>query len=78
MDLKQKQGLEAYPMVEIFNLDGIANGNGYVFLGLADGHRLGGGDEEVGRGWLEPGSSTDDWLVSLTPVPIPAARHCHY
>ena len=58
---------------DIFNLDGIANGNGYVFLGLADGHRLGGGDEEVGRGWLEPGSSTDDWLVTLTPVPVPAA-----
>lgn len=58
---------------DIFNLDGKANGGGYVFLGLGDGHRLGGGNEEVGRGWFEPGSSTDDWLVTLTPVPVPAA-----
>ncbi|MEM7401032.1 MAG: hypothetical protein AAF304_03675 [Pseudomonadota bacterium] len=55
-------------------LIGEANIENYVFLALGDGHRISGDNtSEVGRGWLEPNSSTDDWLVRLTPVPIPAA-----
>lgn len=59
---------------DVFALSGIADNEGYVFLGLGDGHRLSGDTtSEVGRGWLEPAGSTDDWLVTLTPVPAPAA-----
>lgn len=57
-----------------FDLTGETNNQNYVFLGLGDGHRLSNdGTSEVGRGWLEPNGSTDDWLVTLTPVPVPAA-----
>lgn len=52
-------------------LTGISNGTG-VFVFLGDGHRLSGdNDSAVGRGWLEPAGSTDDWLVRAVPVPEP-------
>lgn len=60
--------------VTTINLDGETNSAGFVFLALGDGHRLAGDNtSEVGRGWLLPNGSTDDWLVTLTPVPVPAA-----
>lgn len=58
-------------------LTGEADGSGVVFSFLADGHRLGGwpafgdSDTPVGRGWLEPEGSTDDWLVRAVLVPEP-------
>ncbi len=50
--------------------------SGSAFDFLADGDRLGGfpafpSDTPVGRGWLEPGGSTNDWLVIGVPVPEP-------
>ncbi len=54
-----------------------AGGTGPVFEFLADGHRLGGhpafgdADTPVGRGWILPVGSTDDWLVRATLVPEP-------
>lgn len=57
-----------------FTLDGEANTSGYVFLALGDGHRLANDTtSEVARGWLLPPGPTEDWLVTLTPVPVPAA-----
>ena len=53
-------------------LTGETNGSGFAFEFLADGHRIGGdSDSPVGRGWLLPPSSTDDWLVRATLVPEP-------
>ena len=60
-----------------FALNGEANGSGYVFSFLADGFRLGGhpgagdADTPVGRGWVLPAGSTDDWLVRAVVVPEP-------
>lgn len=54
-----------------------AGGTGPVFQFLADGYRLGGhpafgdADTPVGRGWLLPTGSTDDWLVRATLIPEP-------
>lgn len=53
-------------------LTGEANGGGFVFEFDNDGHRLPSADGWVGRGWLLPTGSTDDWLVIATPVPVPA------
>lgn len=63
---------------DVFNIQGQQDNNGYIFLALGDGHRLSGDySSEVGRGWIEPqagsANTTDDWLVTLTPVPVPAA-----
>lgn len=53
-------------------LTGDQNGAGYAFVFEADGHRLTGDDSTpVGRGWLEPPGSTDDWLVRAVLVPEP-------
>ena len=53
-------------------LTGEANGSGFVFQFLADGHRISGdSDTPVGRGWLLPPSSTDDWLVRAVLIPEP-------
>lgn len=56
---------------------------GIIFSALADGHRLAGDDETpVARGWLGVDtegygyydySGSNDFLVQLTPVPLPAA-----
>lgn len=49
----------------------IANGQSYRCAGHANCGPL------VGRGWImldgTSGSTTDDWLVQMTPVPLPAA-----
>lgn len=48
------------------------NGSGNAFELLADGHRLPGDSTSlVGRGWLLPPSSTDDWLVRASVIPEP-------
>ncbi len=58
-------------------MTGEANGSGSVFDFLADGHRLGSwpaygdADTPVGRGWLQPPGSTDDWLVRAVVIPEP-------
>lgn len=53
-------------------LTGEPNGSGFVFEFLADGHRISGdNDSPVGRGWLLPPSSTDDWLVRAVLIPEP-------
>lgn len=53
-------------------LTGDQNGSGYAFVFEADGHRLAGDNSTpVGRGWLEPPGSTDDWLVRAVLVPEP-------
>ena len=60
------------PLSNVTNLVGRTNNNGYVFTFLADGHRISGdNDTPVGRGWLEPPSSTDDWIVRAAPIPEP-------
>jgi hypothetical protein len=70
-------GVLTDPLLNAYVLTGHANGAGYVFEFLADGDRLGGwpafgdGDTPVGRGWIEPSSSTNDWLVIGMPVPEP-------
>ena len=65
------------PLFNNYALTSEANGSGSVFDFLADGHRLAGhptfGDEDtaVGRGWLQPPGSTDDWLVRAVVIPEP-------
>ena len=50
----------------------LQGGSGPVFEFLADGHRLtGDNDSPVGRGWLLPPGSTDDWLVRAVVIPEP-------
>jgi len=66
------------PFLAVTALTGEANGSGIVFSFLADGHRLGAwpafgdADTPVGRGWLLPPGSTDDWLVRAVLVPEPS------
>lgn len=58
------------PSNVVTNILGEANGSGDVFEFLADGHRLAGDDDTpVGRGWLLPPGSLDDWLVRAVPAP---------
>lgn len=70
-------GLLTSPSLVDYVMTGEQNGAGDAFVFLSDGHRLGGwpayGDSNtpVGRGWLEPPSSTDDWLVRGVLVPEP-------
>ena len=53
-------------------LTGETDGDGFAFIFLGDGHRISGdNDTPVGRGWLEPPGSTDDWLVRAVLVPEP-------
>jgi len=49
------------------------NGSGFALVFDNDGHRLNTSDGWVGRGWLLPPNSTDDWLFTATVVPVPAA-----
>jgi len=70
-------GLLTDPLLNDTVLTGEVNGSGSAFDFLADGFRLGGHpaygdvDTAVGRGWVEPAGSTDDWLVRATLVPEP-------
>ena len=61
-------------MANVISLEGEENNQNLVFTALGDGHRLAGDStSEVARGWLLPDGTTDDFLVTLTPVPLPAA-----
>lgn len=53
-------------------LTGTGMGDGIVFKFLNDGHRLPGNSAIAGRGWVI-GGGTNDFLVTATLVPIPAA-----
>lgn len=70
-------GLLTDPLLADYVMTGNTNGSGSVFDFLADGHRLGGWpafgdvDTAVGRGWLLPPGSTDDWLVRAVVIPEP-------
>jgi len=60
------------PFSNVTILTGEANGSGDVFYFYGDGHRLPGDDDTpVGRGWLLPPSSTDDFLFRGVLVPEP-------
>ena len=60
------------PSLNVTVLTGKTNDSGVAFSFLADGHRLGSNDETpVGRGWLLPSGSTNDWLVRATAIPEP-------
>ena len=58
-----------------FSLDGKQDNSGYAFIFDNDGHRLAATAGWVGRGWLMPSTvdGTDDFLVTATVVPVPAA-----
>jgi hypothetical protein len=61
------------PLSNVFNLTGEADGSGNVFEFLADGHRIPGDtDSAVGRGWVLPPGSTDDWIVRAVLIPEPS------
>ena len=50
------------------------NGDGDAFIFRPDGHRLDGDNSTwVGRGWLLPPGSTDDFLFAAAPIPEPGA-----
>ena len=54
-------------------LSGETNGSGFVFEFLADGFRIDGdNDTPVGRGWLMPSGTTNDWIVRAVLIPEPA------
>lgn len=53
-------------------LTGMQNGAGFAFIFANDGHRLDGSTGWVGRGWFE-GDGSNDFLVTGTLVPVPAA-----
>ncbi len=57
-----------------FVLIGKSNGTG-AFIFDNDGHRLDGnpGEGWVGRGWVEGSGSSNDFLVTASPVPLPGA-----
>lgn len=56
---------------DVIVLTGKSDGTG-VFIFDDDGHRLPGDTGWVGRGWLK-GDGTNDFLVTATVVPVPAA-----
>ena len=60
------------PFNVVTNITGEADGAGNVFEFLADGHRIeADSDTPVGRGWLLPPDSVDDWIVRAVLVPEP-------
>ncbi len=62
------------PLLNVTPITGEQNGSGIAFDFLADGHRIpGDSDTAVGRGWLLPPSSTDDWLVRAELIPEPGS-----
>lgn len=53
-----------------------ANRAGQYFLFLDDGHRVPGGSQLIGRGWVDNASNlsgANDMLFTVTPMPLPAA-----
>lgn len=60
-------------LLRSFSLTSEQNGSGIAFEFDNDGHRLATDDGWVGRGWLLPPDSTDDWIFTATLVPVPAA-----
>ena len=65
-------------LTDPFNVDtiltGLPNGSGNAFEFLADGHRISGDiDTPVGRGWLVPPGTVDDWIVRAVPEPATGA-----
>ena len=52
--------------------DSKQNGSGIAFALLHDGHRVPGSTAPVARGWLMA-AGTNDWLLTATVVPLPAA-----
>lgn len=77
------------PDNNVFVYTAVPDGSGNVFKADDSGHRCGGHDDcgpLIARGWLLPKvgdfekdyygkdfHGTNDWLVQLTPVPVPAA-----
>lgn len=62
------------PLNNVTALIALQNAGGRTFEFLADGYRLTGDDSTpVGRGWLQPPDTTDDWLVRAEQVPEPAS-----
>ncbi len=62
------------PLLNVTAITGEQDGSGLVFRFLADGHRIAGdSDSAVGRGWLLPPNSTDDWLVRAELIPEPTS-----
>ncbi len=65
-------GILTDPLLNVTNIVGELNGSGLVFSFLADGHRIpGDSSTAVGRGWLLPPNSTDDWLIRAELIPEP-------
>ena len=56
-----------------FELTGKQNDEGVAFEFDNDGHRLSADDGWVGRGWLLPAGSTNDFLVTAAVIPLPPA-----
>jgi hypothetical protein len=60
------------PLLNVTAMIGEQNGSGIALSFLADGHRLpGDSSTPVGRGWLLPPNSTDDWLFRAELIPEP-------
>ena len=56
-----------------FDIFGKQNGDGLATIFAFDGHRIPGDDSTgVLRGWIE-GGGTNDWLVQVSVIPLPAA-----
>jgi len=66
-------GILTDPLLNDTILTGEQDGSGDAFDFLADGHRLPGDDSTaVGRGWLLPPNSIDDWIFTAELIPEPA------
>ena len=56
------------------NLVSLQNEDGFVFEFLADGHRIDGdNDTPVGRGWIQPPDTVDDFIVRGVLLPEPGS-----
>ena len=61
------------PLLNVTVLTAEQNNSGSAFDFLADGHRIpGDSTTAVGRGWLLPPNSVDDWLIRGELIPEPA------
>lgn len=66
-------GILTDPFLNDTVLTGEQDNSGSAFDFLADGHRIpGDSDTAVGRGWLLPPNSVDDWIVRGELIPEPA------
>jgi len=62
------------PLNNVTVLTGEQDNGGEAFRIAADGHRLpGDSDSIVGRGWLLPPNSIDDWIIQAELIPEPAS-----